>query len=488
MWTNVYCVTVILLVLAVESNPLLFPSFYFHSNSNLRQIGSPERRHLTQLSGTNAIISAIDTTNEIPVVELLSAESVHLKLDQRTDNSEELNTDENIEKDDEGANSSSAESKHFMKMLEYRRVNDSSIVLAATAAGISSFEIEVFSIHMFGSNYTDISGIKMVKTNVDMRNVSDMKTYLHLWQAGYLLTQSRDFPVDQAKLDEYTPNTFTSPISGHIKRMKLHRADRETKDPIFSAFLSSYDLKGYYRDVTMNRNETLASLKGFAVWFRSEFPYYYQQCFHCGQKEGNKCYGLVLPSKTEVIHMAGRTELYICSNESCRKTSRFARYNDVTKVLETRRGRCGEYSILMLSFLELMGYEAKWVVDWADHVWCEVRVDNDPLSFPQNSETILETNSEIIIDEGSDWVHVDPCEAAVDEPLIYQSWGKNQTYIVSYHSYNSTSASFSDVQDVTSKYTSKFNETLLRRLQDKVNQSFVDLKLLAAKSELDLLI
>lgn len=33
---------------------------------------------------------------------------------------------------------------------------------------------------------------------------------------------------------------------------------------------------------------------------------------------------------------------------------------------------------------------------------------------------------------GGSWVHCDPCEAAVDEPLIYQGWGKNQTLILSF--------------------------------------------------------
>lgn len=35
--------------------------------------------------------------------------------------------------------------------------------------------------------------------------------------------------------------------------------------------------------------------------------------------------------------------------------------------------------------------------------------------------------------EGS-WVHVDPCEAAVNEPLIYESWGKRPTYVLAYRS------------------------------------------------------
>lgn len=61
------------------------------------------------------------------------------------------------------------------------------------------------------------------------------------------------------------------------------------------------------------------------------------------------------------------------------------RYVAVSKVLETRRGRCGEYSVLMMRLLEALGYSCRWVVDWSDHVWVEARV-------------------------GGNWVHVDPCE------------------------------------------------------------------------------
>ena len=31
-----------------------------------------------------------------------------------------------------------------------------------------------------------------------------------------------------------------------------------------------------------------------------------------------------------------------------------------------------------------------------------------------------------------EWIHIDPCEAAVDEPLIYKGWGKNQTFIFAF--------------------------------------------------------
>ena len=61
-------------------------------------------------------------------------------------------------------------------------------------------------------------------------------------------------------------------------------------------------------------------------------------------------------------------ELIHCS--ACDVVSRFPRYNDAMKVLfESRRGRCGEYSVAALALTESLGYTSRWVVDWADHVW-----------------------------------------------------------------------------------------------------------------------
>jgi peptide-N4-(N-acetyl-beta-glucosaminyl)asparagine amidase len=84
--------------------------------------------------------------------------------------------------------------------------------------------------------------------------------------------------------------------------------------------------------------------------------------------------------------------------------------------------------------------------------------------------------------EGSDkdkaWVHVDPCEAAIDEPLIYQSWGKTPTYIFSYSVYPNVEA-----EDVTRKYTTDVEGMESRRLKEGVNQSRID-ELLAQASQL----
>ena len=52
-------------------------------------------------------------------------------------------------------------------------------------------------------------------------------------------------------------------------------------------------------------------------------------------------------------------------------------------------------------------------------------------------------------------MHLDPCEAAVDEPLIYQGWGKNQTYLLAFTD--------DDVLDVTATYTTDWPAAQKRR-------------------------
>ena len=77
------------------------------------------------------------------------------------------------------------------------------------------------------------------------------------------------------------------------------------------------------------------------------------------------------------------------------------------------------------------------------------------------------------------WVHIDPCEAAVDEPLIYQSWGKNITYITAYD-FNRAVA-----QDITALYTSDAVEIVQqRRHNDGINQTYINEVLTEASANL----
>jgi hypothetical protein len=65
-------------------------------------------------------------------------------------------------------------------------------------------------------------------------------------------------------------------------------------------------------------------------------------------------------------------------------------------------------------------------------------------------------------------VHIDPCEAAVNEPLIYQSWGKNITYIMAYD------FDTANVTDITSSYISDQQLYRSRRMADFMNESFIE--------------
>ena len=246
------------------------------------------------------------------------------------------------------------------------------------------------------------------------------------------------------------------------------------------------------------KEENYAQLQHFLDWFRDRFPYYYDRCSHCGasakddgyldpscratsdddngeskdnsdstdedcsavsnekdqeedeKDDGTTFLGYVYPNEKERRGKAGRTEIYCC--HKCGAISRFPRYNSASSVLRSQRGRCGEYSMLILRFFRALGHEARWVVDWSDHVWAEIRLFDD-------------------------WIHVDPCEAAIDNPLLYESWGKTQTYIVAFHPSLDSSQADRCIEDVTAIYTSDNTTVIGERREDPaelIETSLVD--------------
>ena len=89
----------------------------------------------------------------------------------------------------------------------------------------------------------------------------------------------------------------------------------------------------------------------------------------------------------------------------------FERHTDPSKILESGKGRCEEFSILYVAACLAHGYQSRIIVavdvsnpiKWVEqHVWAEVRVNDH-------------------------WVHVDPSDKVWNKPYRYEdwSWGKD---------------------------------------------------------------
>ena len=96
----------------------------------------------------------------------------------------------------------------------------------------------------------------------------------------------------------------------------------------------------------------------------------------------------------------------MCKN--CKKEVKFVRYNKTIKLLETKTGRCGEWSNLFGGILYTCGFKTRLINNFEDHML-----------------------NEFYNEEEKRWIHIDPCEEAYDTPLVYeQGWGRIMTFIL----------------------------------------------------------
>jgi peptide-N4-(N-acetyl-beta-glucosaminyl)asparagine amidase len=119
-------------------------------------------------------------------------------------------------------------------------------------------------------------------------------------------------------------------------------------------------------------------------WFKTKFFRWVDtlECDTCKVK--TRAAGGAAPTPEESRSGAGRVEIHQC--DTCKSQYRFPRYNDPKKLLQTRQGRCGEWAncfclsnlanILMTLVSAAMGITTRYVIDWNDHVWTEVFIDD----------------------------------------------------------------------------------------------------------------
>ncbi|KAI7889474.1 uncharacterized protein EV154DRAFT_514343 [Mucor mucedo] len=190
-------------------------------------------------------------------------------------------------------------------------------------------------------------------------------------------------------------------------------------------------------EIILEERDEKGSLEDHVVqrllhWFKTDFFTWVDNapCDNC-QNTQTKSVGTTQPNEVELSYGAGMVERYLCLD--CNTITRFPRYNDPGKLLETRRGRCGEWANCFTLCCRAVGSEARIVYDTSDHVWTEVYSE-----YEQR------------------WIHCDSCEEAWDKPLLYSvGWNKKLNYCTAFSAY--------EALDVTKRYTRNWVDVLNRR-------------------------
>jgi hypothetical protein len=192
---------------------------------------------------------------------------------------------------------------------------------------------------------------------------SDVQKISRLWDSEILISLTKDPFEFLSSGNSSSSKSFNATLYGHVRRMEVLFDDMKDRDKLlqfiddaslYANTLSDTDasstnisLFSYQFNSTYTDAQVLFNLKQVAVWFRETFPYYYDNCDNCHNKRNNSFIGYIKPNSDERSSKAGRTELYLCS--CCSSVTRFPRFNLLNRVLTTRRGRCGEYSMLVRS-------------------------------------------------------------------------------------------------------------------------------------------
>ncbi|CAN4108595.1 unnamed protein product [Withania somnifera] len=211
-----------------------------------------------------------------------------------------------------------------------------------------------------------------------------------------------------------------------------HRQEMARKtvpvDKLEEKALISLGREGNYKPTKVEQDH--AFLLQLLFWFKQSFRWVNAPpCDSCGNETRNQ--GMGVPNSSETLYGASRVEIYWCN--SCSNITRFPRYNDPLQLLETRKGRCGEWANCFTLYCRAFGYDSRLILDFTDHVWTEC--------FSPSLGR---------------WMHLDPCEGIYDNPLLYEKgWKKSLNYVFA--------IAKDGVHDVTKRYTRKWPEVLSRR-------------------------
>lgn len=260
-----------------------------------------------------------------------------------------------------------------------------------------------------------------------------------------LVLQLSRAPGDEGVVSILQRNEFAREIERSHRSLCLAYENHEWQ----TAVMDTIDLGAIYANVDAmprkdpdNDDEYKDNLvKELLRYFKQDFFKWCDkpECPVCHSKEHQQFTGGQSPTPEEARYRCAGVEVYTCTQ--CHSTTRFPRYNDPVKLLETRQGRCGEWCNVFTLILKSFGLDVRYVQNKEDHVWNEYY------------SRYLQR-----------WVHVDSCEQSFDEPHIYAvNWNKKMSYCIAY--------GIDGVHDVSKRYIVKnalprtlISERDLRRL------------------------
>mmetsp|Transcript_57433 Transcript_57433/g.136527 ORF Transcript_57433/g.136527 Transcript_57433/m.136527 type:complete len:524 (+) Transcript_57433:119-1690(+) len=238
----------------------------------------------------------------------------------------------------------------------------------------------------------------------------------------------------------------------HIIGSESTATGRELRSMLRQSFGDAF-LRRHTFQAGWNETQQRHSVQALLTALKSKYIFYKQQCLalspelaSCNTKAASEVVGRIACDNQVGREACVYAEVRLCGECAAAggNTTRFfeyARYHGPLQLFRTAHdrdsvmGQCEEFSRAGYALLSALGYEARYVLDFTDHVWIEVRLPHGP---------------------HGKWVHADPSEGVLDNPLMYEDgWGKQLTMIFAFTQ--------TKIEHVTSRYTNDYAATVQRR-------------------------
>jgi peptide-N4-(N-acetyl-beta-glucosaminyl)asparagine amidase len=215
---------------------------------------------------------------------------------------------------------------------------------------------------------------------------------------------------------------------------------RQYKDKDILAFVNRIVPSEIKEEIRIKENNKIQPLKPLLDWFKNDYMKWMDIKKKCQNCNMSIMHLNVFKGNSWRLRMI---EVYECFN--CNLKIVFPRYGEITKIADSRIGRCSEWSMLFGAILNSLSIETRIVQDYLDHCWNESLIDGK-------------------------WINIDSTleyPISINHPHYYEkNWSKKYKYILAF-SHNS-------LEDVTSSYTQEWQIVLQRRRKDNKGRNRVE--------------